>query len=707
MAPEQFGRDFASPATDVYAAGILLYEMICGRLPFTGRTVEEIKEQKLLNQAVPIRQSAPGISNRWESAIYRAIHSDPEKRFASAAEFLAAIRPRRRTVYKWTIAAAILVAAVSSVLLWTRSNRPVNAPLASHKLTSDSGYSMEPTISADGQFVVYTSDRGATCVRSLWKMRIGDNKPVQVTFDDLDTHQPHLSPDSLQVVFRSEREGGGLYIAPVDDGRNSRRIVKGGARPRFSPDGKWVLFMAVPATASQLPQVYAVRAEGGNPVHVSAGFADAHNPIWSEDGRFVLFCGTKTPGVPAEEHDWWIIPFQTGGVPRKTGVLPALAKLAASTPANRINEDIWEWKNDYVYYASPMADSSSIWRIRLSPYTRDAIQPPERLTYGTGLDTQPSIGGGKIVFASSVTNIDVWTLPLDANAGIPMSPPARVTDNTDYEVSSSADPTGRYLVFTKALGSQRELRMLDWQADRDSVPWSAPAETADHPLWSRDGEWVAYRVYDRPKLRIFMKSPKSRENRLICPDCGSPTDWSPDQKHILYEPGTTIAYIGRLTVATGETREWIQHPRQSLRYGRYSPDGNWIAFQAETSRTDRRVFIAPNSPQDSERLWIPIGESNMESPVDILPSWSPDGNLLYFLSNRDGFRCIFAQRLDPRTKRPVGDAFEVQHFHRSRRSLLRIVTARAPQIGFRVYKDRAFFSMDEVTGNLWAAELPR
>jgi hypothetical protein len=63
--------------------------------------------------------------------------------------------------------------------------------------------------------------------------------------------------------------------------------------------------------------------------------------------------------------------------------------------------------------------------------------------------------------------------------------------------------------------------------------------------------------------------------------------------------------------------------------------------------------------------------------------------------------------LDPRTKRPVGDAFEVQHFHRSRRSLLRIVTARAPQIGFRVYKDRAFFSMDEVTGNLWAAELPR
>lgn len=102
-----------------------------------------------------------------------------------------------------------------------------------------------------------------------------------------------------------------------------------------------------------------------------------------------------------------------------------------------------------------------------------------------------------------------------------------------------------------------------------------------------------------------------------------------------------------------------------------------------------------------------MSDLNQDPPVDLLPSWSPDGKLLYFLSGRDGFRCIWAQRLDPATKRPAGLPFHVQHFHRSRRSLLRIVTARSPQIGFRVYRDRAFFSMDEVTGNVWIADLPR
>jgi hypothetical protein len=52
--------------------------------------------------------------------------------------------------------------------------------------------------------------------------------------------------------------------------------------------------------------------------------------------------------------------------------------------------------------------------------------------------------------------------------------------------------------------------------------------------------------------------------------------------------------------------------------------------------------------------------------------WSPDGALLYFLSEREGFRCILAQRLDPATKRLLGEAFPVRHFHTARRSLMTI-----------------------------------
>lgn len=717
MAPEQFDQQEITPATDIYAAGVVLYELLAGRLPFTGKTPDEVGEQKRLNQAIPIRQLVPDIPKRWEAAIHRALQTAPEKRFESATAFLAAIRPRRVAVLRWGgIAAAVLLVAVSLASYW-KSARGSTGSLASRKLTADSGYSMEPTISADGLFVVYTSDRATNGVRALWRVPTGgDASPQQLTFGEVDDHQPHLSRDGRQVVFRSERNGGGLYLLDLaSPGSEPRRLVEGGARPRFSPDGTWILYMALPATATQLPQVYAVRAQGGSPIHVSAGFSDAHNPVWSEDGKFILFCGTRTPGVPDEEHDWWVIPFATGGQARKSGVLPALSSFSQKNTGNRLNEDLWEWHGGYVYFSSPIADSSSIWRLRFSPGSTgvDPGAPPERLTYGTGLDTQPAIGGGRIAFASSISNIDVWTLPMNPNTGEPHGAPQRVTDTTDYEVSPTADREGRKLVFTKAIGGRRELRFLEWGKDHDSVAWSNPSEVTDHPIFSPDGKAVAYRVYDKPKLPVDVKS-LSGQIRRVCDDCGAPTDWSPDGRYLLYEPGSTIAFVGRLQVATGKWEEWLQHPRFSLRGGRYSPDGKWIAFQAETSRNARRIFIAPDRKQVSEKEWIAIGgegssdaDSDQDPPVDLLPSWSPDGRLLYFLSGRDGFRCIWAQRLDPVTKRPAGPPAHIQHFHRSRRSLLRIVTARSPQIGFRVYGDRAFFSMDEVTGNVWIADLPR
>ena len=90
--------------------------------------------------------------------------------------------------------------------------------------------------------------------------------------------------------------------------------------------------------------------------------------------------------------------------------------------------------------------------------------------------------------------------------------------------------------------------------------------------------------------------------------------------------------------------------------------------------------------------------------MDRYAFWSPDGKLLYFLSERDGFRCIWAQRLDPATKHPSGAAFPIRHFHTSRRSL---ATVGDPlYIGLSVAVDKLVFSMTERTGNIWMTELP-
>ena len=79
--------------------------------------------------------------------------------------------------------------------------------------------------------------------------------------------------------------------------------------------------------------------------------------------------------------------------------------------------------------------------------------------------------------------------------------------------------------------------------------------------------------------------------------------------------------------------------------------------------------------------------------------WSPDGNLFYTDSWRDGHLCIWARRLHPATRQPVGEPFAVFHSHSTRLSLSNQI-----EITLGVGGKRLVFGMGERTGNIWMAE---
>ena len=91
--------------------------------------------------------------------------------------------------------------------------------------------------------------------------------------------------------------------------------------------------------------------------------------------------------------------------------------------------------------------------------------------------------------------------------------------------------------------------------------------------------------------------------------------------------------------------------------------------------------------------------------MDRFPAWSLDGNVLYFVSERDGFRCIYAQRLTPDTKEPMDHPMDVYHFHVARRSMMNFVNAEMARLS--VARNRIVFTLGERTGNLWMTELSR
>jgi len=87
ISPEQVRGKRGDARSDIYALGVMLYEMLTGKVPFTGPNAFVIMNDRLLNNPVPPRQIDPAISPQLQEIIYRALEREPKNRYASAREF--------------------------------------------------------------------------------------------------------------------------------------------------------------------------------------------------------------------------------------------------------------------------------------------------------------------------------------------------------------------------------------------------------------------------------------------------------------------------------------------------------------------------------------------------------------------------------------------------------------------------------------------
>jgi Tol biopolymer transport system component len=153
-----------------------------------------------------------------------------------------------------------------------------------------------------------------------------------------------------------------------------------------------------------------------------------------------------------------------------------------------------------------------------------------------------------------------------------------------------------------------------------------------------------------------------------------------------------------LDVESGRTQPVLSHPRYSLFPRSVSPDGKWISVAVDRGTSGVVLALAPlrpgNPPPESEWVYLTDGSSN-----DAYPRWSPDGNTIYFTSDRDGLIALFAQRLNPETKRLTGPPTAIFRFGKP--SLRMSPTA----MWISVAADRIAFSLEELKGNIWMLQL--
>jgi Tol biopolymer transport system component/predicted Ser/Thr protein kinase len=711
MSPEQAEGRRIDARSDIFSFGSVLYEMATGRQAFRDETRMATLASILNKEPSPLREIAPDTPRDLEKIVTRCLRKDPDRRFQNMADVKVALEELkeesesgkleagvsatpapRRSLSRPLAAAALLVVIAGAGAAWWLNRPKANAPAnALARLTADSGLTTDPALSPDGKFLAYASDRGGEGNLDIWVRQVSGGEAIQLTKDPADDDTPVFSPDGTKIAFHSAREGGGIYVMSALGGE-AKRVAGNGHDPRFSPDGSLIAYTIGLRGSTAPPKSYVVASGGGPPRQIRPDFFAVFNPIWSPDGKRLLFLGR--PEASTSGNDWWVAPLD-GGTAVRTGAFAVFQRQKLTPPI----PSLWRAETNQIVFAAQSGDAVNLWQLALSPDTGQVTGVPVQLTFGAGPDARPSIAAGHLVFSLLSQNTNVWGFPVDANTGKVLGDMGRLTEGPNSDQAPSISTDGTKLIFTRSGG----IWLKDLQSGRESVLVTLSTTS---PQMSADGSRVAFYRTENQKSAIYIQPVGGGEAERACENCRLPNGWSHDGKKILSETDATRATNQTVVLvdpASGGKTVILSHPKYGISRGRFSPDDRWISFHQVTP-TARRIFVAAfhGAAAIPEDQWIPITDGK---GMDRYADWSSDGRLLYFLSERDGFRCIWAQRLDPATKHPSGEAFPVRHFHTSRRSLM--ATADPVYTGMSVAAGKIVFSMVEQTGNIWMKDLPQ
>src|SRR5262249_6837374 len=165
MSPEQAEGKEVEPRSDVFSFGAVLYEMLTGQRAFHGDSKLSTLSAILKEEPRPLPSAIP---HDLEKIIARCLRKDPGRRFQHAGDLKLALLelkeesesgksmvapgvPRHRSRTSYRVAAALILAAAGGLFWWGKRARPQPAPLPLTRLTSDSGWTSDPTISPDGK----------------------------------------------------------------------------------------------------------------------------------------------------------------------------------------------------------------------------------------------------------------------------------------------------------------------------------------------------------------------------------------------------------------------------------------------------------------------------------------------------------------------------------------------------------------------------
>jgi len=606
MSPEQaMGERTLTARSDVYALGAVTYEMLAGEPPFTGPTVQAIVARLVTETPRSLSVLRRTVPPPVEAAVLQALEKLPADRFASAAEFAAAlagqtlrsrsttaagIPPRRARAAAWT-PWALLVAALGYIGFDALRPHPLPAPAPVYR------------------FDVVLPENAA------W---VGDVYSVMA-----------LSPDGTVLVYNGRDSTGGrrLYLRAMD--RLEPVPIPGSENataPFFSPDGRWIGFR-VGTRLVKTP------VAGGAP-EVVCESGDLVRTTWLERNVFVFtdrvglrqctMTGQVTTLLASRPGESFNLPHGLPGdravlfgIQRNTAIRLAALDLrtGAMKELNIAGRDPRYVASGHLVYAGP---DGLVRAVGFDARTLTPRGDPVILDEGIRVE----LGGASMALSRTGTivtpgSIAERSLELVDRRGAAQPLHPRHAEYADPAVS----PDGRRVAV--AIGPDI------WLLDRiqGSLSRLSFDSSASRPWWSPDGRYVGYvrQIGTKQDLRLVPADGGApAESLLALPDLDL---W----EGLFTRDGRSL--IVRTVGGSGVRDIWLA-PRDSGRAPipllqspadevapALSPDGRWLAYVSnESGRAE--VYVRP-FPGMAGRYPISL-EGGTE------PAWSPRGGELFY-----------------------------------------------------------------------------
>ena len=668
MSPEQARGHAVDRRTDVWAFGVILFEMLAGTRLFRGETTSDVLAAVLTGEVEWSRLPAatPPAARRL---LRRCLERDPRERLHDFAdvriEIAEALQEAQQpeaagvagrqawpSYLPWAI--ALLAVAAAAGLAFTR-RAPRASPRASHLL-----------------------------------LRLQPRPLTMAGFA--------LSPDGAQLAYFAD---GQVHVRALAADTVRSLPEARGSRPVFSPDGAWIGFVGVDGLPRKVP------ASGGPVVTLTDPPRAVGQCTWAEDDW--LLCTQPSgprPGellrIPVRGGPAQPLPTSEAGARERVAwphVLPGRRAVLLTIPSA----------------AGGSADDATVVAQRLDTGERRVV-----VRGGTQATWSPT---GHLVFGRGAALLAV---PFDPVTLAARGSPVPVIDH----ISRDTVLGGRYalagdgtLVYSRGVGDERPLLWVDrrgWstriptpphtfidpRVSPDGTRIAAQAGDGDNdiwiqdvarrslvrltfdsgedetPVWSPDGAWIAWATQrsGRPRQVMRRRTDGSGEEQVVWSTDRHLHlhDWSPDGKELLATQDAVTAgrEVWTIPVAGGEARPLIQGPFEGTN-PRLSPDGRWLAYSSDES--GRFEVYVVRLPGMDVKAQVSVGGGDA-------PVWSAGGREIVYRGTNGHVASV---RFTPGTAGAPGVSRPVALFP----DIYGAAAGRATHVDYDVHPDGSRFVM--------------